>query len=155
MLKHFDPRRFLCRSAGVSLLVSSVFVLGACGGGDSSSSGTTAQTLPKAQFIARANAICVKGDAELNRTARHAFGGPNATVSQRADYATNTAIPIVERMVGDLRALPTPPDADRFNAILSAADQELTAVKQQPGNFGDQAFPRTDKLAHVYGLPAC
>ncbi|HEX3561782.1 MAG TPA: hypothetical protein VHU24_02995 [Solirubrobacterales bacterium] len=159
MLDHFDPRR-VHRPAGICLLVSSALLLGACGGGsgDSAGSATGAQnrtTLTKAQFIAKANAICKTGDAALTRTALRAFGGSSATASQRAQYATQTGVPIVERMVNELRALPAPPDEARFDAILATADQQVAAIKQQPSNFGDQFFARTDKLAHAYGLPDC
>jgi hypothetical protein len=159
MLDYFDPRR-IHRPAGICLLVSSGLLLGACGGGSGSSSGsaTGAQdgtTLTKAQFISKANAICKTGDAALTRTALHAFGGTSATASQRAQYATQTGIPIVERMVTELRALPAPPDEARFDAILATADRQVAALKQQPSNFGDRFFAHTDELAHAYGLPDC
>ena len=156
MLNRFDTRRFH-GPAGVCLAVSAALFVGACGGGGGGS--TTAAhggtTVSKAEFDSAANAICKQGDRELTRTALRAFAGQNATASQREQYATRTGIPIVERMISKLRALPAPPNPDRFNAIFAAADQEIAAVKQNPSTFGDQAFARTDKLAHAYGLPDC
>lgn len=143
------------RLASLCLLSLPLVALTACGGGSSTTTtGAQSQALSKPQLIAAANAICLQGDQAINRAQAQQLGGARPNAQQVARFATETGIPIIQRQIDGVRALPAPPDP-RLQAILDTAEQELGKVKADPSQFGDAAFAKTDKLAHVYGLPAC
>jgi len=88
----------------VAVVIAGVVVAG-CGGGDSSS--TTA--LSKSDFLAQGNAICAKGDKEINAAAGKVFTqsqAPSQATQQK--FVTDTVVPNIQGQIDAIDALPPP-----------------------------------------------
>ena len=98
--------------------------LAGCGSSDSESTAT----ITKSAFVKQADAICAKGNKEINKAGNEIFGslGQNQQPSkaQLEEFATGTLIPSVETQVAAISALPVPSgDEAQVQAILDAAQQ--------------------------------
>jgi hypothetical protein len=133
-------------------LILPLLLLPACGSGTHSSA-STRPALTKAQLISIANPICLRGDRKINRTMKSAFASGGFSPGRLARYARETGMPILRRMITELRALNTAPG--QFQVMLTTAEGELAELEKQPSHFGDKAFAKADRLAHEYGLPDC
>lgn len=139
------------RSMRVMLAVAGLggSVLTGCGGDKS---------LSKAEFIKKGDAICTKGNQEINAAAKKAFGnGSQPSKTQIAKFAKDDAIPAIETQISDLRGL-APPKADKAKVkkILDTANAALDKIKADPSILaGQQPFEESNKLAGDYGLKAC
>lgn len=139
-----------------AMLIVGLAVAGCGGSSDSSSSTTSAATLSKAQFLSQANAICAKGNKELN--AAGAKLGKNSSQADFTRYVTGTAIPGIQSQIDGITALGAPSgDQATVTSMLNLAQQDLDKIKANPdllaGNV-DQ-FANFAKVAHPYGLTAC
>jgi hypothetical protein len=133
-------------------------VLAGCGGGDSSS--TTA--LSKSEFVAQGNAICAKGDKEINAAAEKTFTQSQApSQATQEKFVTDTVIPSIQGQIDGIDALPPPSgDEDQVQAIVDAAQGALDKVKADPSSItgqgsGSDPFADANKLANAYGLDQC
>jgi hypothetical protein len=145
-------------------------VLAGCGGGGSSSSTTGASgtsgaqgaALPKSEFVAKGNAICAKGNQEINAEAKKIFTSSQApSQATQEKFVTDTVIPAIQQQIDGIDALPAPSgDEDQVQAIVDAAQSALDKAKQDPSLLTDQAqggdpFAQANKLADDYGLTKC
>jgi hypothetical protein len=136
-------------------LIGGALIAG-CGGGDDSSS--TEAALSKSAYLAQGNAICRKADAQLSAEAKKTFGNSSPSQAELSKFGTDTAIPIIEDELAQLRALPAPTgDEETVVAIFDAADDGLAKLKETPTLIvnGNEAFAKANKLAKSYGLTAC
>ena len=120
-----------------------------CGGGGD-------DNLSKSEFVAQGNAICKKGNAEINTAAKKL--NKNSTPAQLKSFATDTIVPSVESQISQIRALDEPSaDQDQVNAILDEADAALAKVKANPTLITSNAdpFAKANKKAKAYGLTVC
>jgi hypothetical protein len=129
---------------GVGLLAAG------CGGGD--------DNLTKAEFIQQADAICKKGNKQVDASAEKIFTtkqGP--TKAQLQQFASETLIPNIQSQVDDVRALNEPSeDEDQVNAFLDSAQAELDKGKEDPLYMtSDKSFSETNKLGKQYGFKVC
>jgi hypothetical protein len=150
-------------------------MLGAgCGGDDDETTvatGTTGATgatgaaggepLSKQEFIKQADAICAKGDDEINREGNQAFQGEPPSTEEQEQFATDTVIPNIQNQVDQIRTL-TPPegDEDEVNAILDAAQEGIDKLEEDPsliaeGGAAGGTFEEANRLAQDYGLRDC
>jgi hypothetical protein len=138
--------------------VLSAGVAAGCGGGG--------DHLTRAEFDKQGNAICKKGNQEINKAARSAFvvkskkkpsGPPGA--AQFKKFADDTLIPNVQSQIDQIRDLnPPSADEDQVNAILDAAQSALDKAKKDPTlleNNKNTPFKKANKLANAYGLTVC
>lgn len=147
-----------------------------CGGGDettittstgasgaSGATGAAGQPLTKTSFIAQADAICQRGNKEVNAEGKKIFGnlpkGQKPSQQQQESFANDTLIPNIQNQVDAIRAL-TPPsgDEDQVKAITDAAQQAIDQAKSDPSSLfqnGNDPFAKADKLATDYGLKVC
>lgn len=121
--------------------------------------GSSDDNLTKAEFLKQGNAICKKGNQEINKAANATFKkGQKPTKAQITKFANDTLIPSVEEQVNGIRDLnPPSADEDQVNKILDEADSALDKTKSDPSIFASNQdpFKKANKLAKDYGLTAC
>jgi ABC-type lipoprotein release transport system permease subunit len=139
------------------LLLGSVLAVGligaGCGGGDDDSDTTT--SLTKAEWIAKADAICQQGNQEINQAAQQQFGNQKPTAAAVQRFATGTALPNTQTQVDKIRALGAPSgDEDQVNEILDTVQADIDKAKSA-GDIEDSTFADGNALAKQYGLKVC
>lgn len=151
----------------IAVAAIAALAIAGCGGGSSTettgaSGATGAQGAPlsKSEFLAKGNAICAKGDQEINAAAKKVLGQGAPSQADLDKFATSTLIPNIQQQIDGLKALPPPSgDEDQVNAILSAAQSALDKAKQDPSLLtqqgGSDPFAQANKLANAYGLTKC
>jgi hypothetical protein len=143
---------------GATLLVAALGVAG-CGsssGSSASSAAGSAPTISKRAFLAKANAICVKGNAE-SKAARAKLGA-SPTEEQIVAFVRGTEVPAVQRQIDELRALGAPAGAQAtVKKMLGLAQQAVSRVKIVPTilTTGEDVFASFAAIAHPYGLTSC
>jgi hypothetical protein len=140
-----------------ALLLLPVLLLPACGGGDDAD--------PKAEFVAKAEAVCATAKAEREKN-------PQPTKLEALPAYVETLVGIAERAERDLRALELPEDdaTDLRSELLDPFAADIRAGKefslQVNAAAGDGAKllgllakrPKTTvdiDFANSYGLPTC
>jgi len=129
-----------------------------CGGSSSSSSSSTAtsaaSTITKAQFIARANAICAKDDPQLSEaTAKLSTLRSPAAL---AAAVRSTFVPAIESQVQEIHALGTPSgEAAQTAALLHLVQADVNKLMAHPALVSTDVFADFAKVAHPYGLTSC
>jgi len=143
-------------------IMSVGLVLAACGSNNNSTS-TTALT--KAEFLKKGNAICKKGNQQINKAAHQTFtkkkyptGPPPQSVQKK--FATDTLIPTVQGEIDGVKALGAPAgDEAQVKAIIDSAQSALDKGKADPTlllqNGKKDPFAKSNKLANAYGLTVC
>ena len=87
-----------CLVTGAVLLLG----IGAAGCGSSGSTDTTTAAITKSAFVAKANAICTKGN-KVQNTAGEKLG-KNPSQAQFTAYVNNTVIPNIQGQIDSVRA---------------------------------------------------
>lgn len=119
-------------------------VLAACGGG------YTSNTVTKAQFITRADAICEKADEDQLKI----MGSLPKETPER--QAVDAALAVTQRQAEELEALNSPVGEKREVAeIVRAIEAAVTQAEDAPLSEISRAFQKPDRLAAAYGLKAC
>jgi uncharacterized protein YceK len=142
--------------AGALILM---LVLGGCGSSSSSTSATSAVPttgITKAEFVKRANAICVKGNAESKAAA--AKLGANPSEGQVVTFVRSVEVPAVQAQIDAIRALGAPAgDAAKLAEMLKLAEHAVKEVRIQPTviSSGVDVFAGFAHIAHPYGLTSC
>ena len=152
-------RSSLYGGLAVAAVLSVGLVLTACGSNNNSTSTTAALTKP--QFLKQGNAICKKGNKQINQAGQKQFpkGSGKPTQAQITKFATGTVIPSVQSQIDGIRALGAPSgDEAKVKAIVDSAQADLDKSKKDPtlltSNKSDP-FAKTNKLAKAYGLTVC
>jgi hypothetical protein len=134
----------------------------AAGCGSSGSSGSTSTTaLTKTEWLKKANAICKKGNQQINAGAQKVFpkskGKPSPAELNK--FATGTLIPSVQSQIDQINALGAPKgDEAKVTAILNSAQAALDKGKKDPALLttnGPGPFKKTNQLSTAYGLTTC
>jgi hypothetical protein len=128
------------------------------------SSSTTAATLTKAEYVARANAVCATGNARSER-----IGDPGSDLKTEAEAVDAGAV-IATDTLRELRRLPVPDadawsvetiyahydklikDAARVSAALRAGDLATAQRVEQDAQADESA---ADAAADAFGLTVC
>jgi uncharacterized protein HemX len=150
------------RLAAMAIIAVLILGFAAAGcGSSSSSSKTTSSTattaLTKAQFVARANAICSTGNNQI--AAADAKLSKNPTKAQITAVVKTTTAPSIQAQINGIRALGAPSgDKATVTNMLNLAQADLNKVKSNPASLatgGASPFADFAKVAHPYGLTAC
>ena len=116
-----------------------------------SSTATTALT--KAQFVARANAICTTGNNQI--AAADAKLSKNPTKAQITAVVKTTTAPSIQAQINGIRALGAPSgDQATVTNMLNLAQADLNKVKSNPASLatgGASPFADFAKVAKTYG----
>jgi hypothetical protein len=149
-------RRLGDRSVAAAIVLAALGV-GGCGASNSASTRTSTPTaISKSVFLAKANAICVKGNA-ASKAARAKLG-PNPTEEQIVSFVRGTEVPAVQRQIDEIRALGAPAgDRATITKMLNLAQQAVGRVRVVPTilTTGEDVFAPFAAIAHPYGLTAC
>jgi hypothetical protein len=149
------------RSPGALLAGTLTIALAVAGCGSSATKSSTTPPVPatgitKAEFVERANAICVKGNAESKAAAAKLGGNPSE--GQIVTFVRSTEVPAVQAQIDAIRALGAPPgDAAKIAEMLKLAEHAVKEVKIQPTviSSGVDVFSGFAAIAHPYGLTSC
>lgn len=138
-----------------SLAVGAVAVAG-CGGDDETSSTTAA--ISKEDFLTQGNQICAEGNKKFDEGLKQlqGEGGNEPSEADIEQFATDSAVPIIQEQIDQLRALGIPSgDEDQVNAFLDSAQSDNDKLEADPSLLTSNLFADTNKLAHQYGLTEC
>jgi hypothetical protein len=159
-MRYLGPRRSkVVKAAGALLAIS----LTACGGGSSSSSSTTTPfVVTKADYIARANTVCLGMNARV------------ASVSDGDPFASADGVEQVKQIVSttreELRTIPIPPgDEATLQDIYSKVDVLIRDYAELAEAMRSGDSSRTDEISakghrdqkaandasNAYGLTVC
>jgi hypothetical protein len=139
-------------------------IIWGCGGGGGGD--TTTATITRAQFIARANAACLKfhkqAQTELFSYLKSGGGepeDPDALAAYQADLGRRFVIGVKRRELAEFRALGLPSDdGGKAKAVIVAFEKGIGKAEQDPaGAAKDSAksLGGAEKLAVEYGLTGC
>ncbi len=157
------------RPALVSLLAASALVLAACGDDDDDkkSEAGGGDQLTKAELIQQADAICKKGDAEIDAAFQKEFKGATEEPSPKEiqPLFESTVVPNIERQINAVAVLKPPEDLqDDWDAFITSARSGLAGTKEAAKTpeglektFSDEGDPFKDAeaKAKALGLKEC
>jgi hypothetical protein len=151
------------RTAVAATLIVGLATAG-CGGGKSKSTSSTSTStattaaLSKPAFLKKGNAICKRGNREINAQAHRVFTKNRPPTPAQVMRFAKRAIPIVQGEINGVRALPAPAgDQAKVTKLVYAVQKDLDKVKANPALLAGKRDPFKDanKLAKVYGLTVC
>lgn len=149
--------------ASLAALAALGLIAAGCGSSSNSSTESSTSSLTKAEFLKQGNAICAKGNEEINEGFEEFVKerglsktkAPSKAVQEEAVEAV--LIPRISKELESIRAL-GPPD-EEAEAALDAAEEALEQGEEDPTQFlkNESAgpFAKANKLAREYGLTKC
>jgi hypothetical protein len=149
---------------GLALLAA--LIVGVCVAGCGSSSSTTNETtaaITKAEFVAKGNAVCVKGEkaqeAEINAyIKKNGLENKKPSKAQEAELVETVLVPNVQGQIDGVKALGAPSgEEQQVNSALELSQQALDKVEANPElAFGkENVFAAAGKQLHAVGLKKC
>jgi hypothetical protein len=150
---------------GLALMVA--LIVGACmaGCGSSGSTTTTETTaaISKAEFVAKGNAVCVKGEkaqeAEVNAyVKKNGLENQKPSKAQEAELVETVFAPNIQSQIDGVKALGAPSgEEQQVGSALELSQQALEKVEANPElAFGKQnPFAAAGKQLHALGLKEC
>jgi hypothetical protein len=152
-----DSRRAWCgRGTATAGLLMVALIAAGCGSSNSSSTAATVTgPLTKAAFVAKANAICVKGTIQTEKAGSSLGNSP--TEQEAAVAVPAKFVPAVQAQIDELKALSVPPgEQATVTNMFDLAQADLNKVKSDPKlAFETKTFADFASVAHAYGLKSC
>jgi hypothetical protein len=131
--------------------------------------------IAKAEFVERANAVCLEtrkeiaaefssyGESRVAREAEKAQRAGELTAGEANEAAARVAerilIPAMRSQLEELRGLGTPrEDGDRAEAMIDAFDEGIEKAEARPeraARDGSEAFGKARRLATEFGVTSC
>jgi len=168
-----DDAPVACRRALTVLMRLTALVIGAalvlagasCGGAGKSTASsassvgsTPTSTVPaaptKAEYLAKANAICNATNGPLAATALKLASHPSPV--EAAHVIAGSFIPQIKSQLSQIQAIGTPAGGQ---ATIATMDHllagDIARIEKDPALAGPAAFHDFAKVAHGYGLTAC
>jgi hypothetical protein len=147
----------------VLLASTAALAVAGCGGGDDSTSASTAAGLTADEWTTQADQICAQGDKDQQAAIKQFLqengisGNQQPTAAQFEQLATDVVIPSIQDQIDAIKALPIPEDtSDQVQQFLDQAQADLDDIKGDPSQIINQhAFDNTEKLAQGLGLQNC
>jgi hypothetical protein len=148
------------------LALMTALILGVCVAGCGSSSSTTTETtaaITKAEFVAKGNAVCVKGEkgqeAEINAyIKKNGLEKQKPTKAQNVEIVETILAPNIQSQIDGVKALGAPSgEEQQVNSALELSQQTLEKIEANPElAFGKgNAFAAAGKQLHALGLKEC
>jgi len=139
----------------VSLLVAAGLAVAASACGSSGG-------VSKSEYLAKAKAVCQKGNQTLTDASNAAFAklppGQKPSDPEIEAFVRQTVVPTIRDQVRQLRALPPPKGKkSQVQEIYQALDKGLDELEKNPEKLidGTNAFAEADSLATKYGITVC
>lgn len=144
-------------------IVAIAAIVAGCGSSDDSTETTAALT--KQQFVTQADAICKRGNAEINE-GFESFAKQNdipknqePSKEQGVELVETVIVPSIETQSEELRALGAPSgDEDEISVMLDSLDEGIEEAEEDPealfASKSDPFGPANEK-AKQYGLEVC
>ena len=148
------PVRTTTRMRAMALLAAAGLALSAAACGEDG--------ITKTEYLARAKAVCQKGNQTLTEASNATFAkvppGQKLSDPEIENFVRQTVVPTIRTQVKELRALP-PPKGKKKNVeeIYRALDKGLDELEQNPKKLidGSNVFAEADSLAAKYGITVC
>jgi hypothetical protein len=148
-----SPRGRMGAIAVAGLLMVGLGVAG-CGGSGAGAKSTPAATITKAEFVAKANAVCGKADGVLSSA--EAKLANLRSKAQVAAVVRDTFVPSIEAQINGIRALGVPTGGQAaVTSMLRLVQADLNTLKSKPMLVATDVFANFAHVAHPYGLTAC
>ncbi len=155
-------RRMICGLALMAALVVGVWVAG-CGSSNNSTSTETTAAISKAEFVAKGNAVCVKGEkaqeAEINAyVKKHGLENKKPSKAQEAELVETVLVPNIQSQIDGVTALGAPSgEEQQVSSALELSQQTLEKIEANPElAFGNNdTFAAAGKQLHALGLKEC
>lgn len=139
--------------------------LAGCGsdGDETTSDGATIATnsLSKAEYVEKANAICADAYSEITRKYEAFYEAERRTVAELDNKAMEVVVPNLEILVKRLKELGAPQGQEpKIEKIIAALEKGIKTAKADEstvrGAEGNEfAFEKPYKLMWAYGLNKC
>jgi len=138
-------------AGGAALILASA----GCGGAGKRTAVSTAPAAPtKAEYLAKANAICNATNGPLTATVLELARHPSP--AEAARIVAGTFVPQIKSQFSQIQAIGTP---DGGGATIATMDRlltgDLTRIERDPALASPAAFHDFAQVAHAYGLTAC
>jgi len=133
-------------------------------GGDADGDSAETKTIPKAEFVKRANAIC---RSTLEKITSEVFPvleksvdkSEDAKAAAEASLVPTVLVPGLQAEIDEIRALGVPSgDEEQVEAFLGAVQEIVDQGKADPESLGSSAvepYAEAAALADKYGLISC
>jgi hypothetical protein len=170
MEQYFLSIKRFC-AAGVALIVVSFLAIGCGGGGDGdgseagadTSDGVTVETgsLTKAQFVKKADKICIDTKGHFERQAAtlgKSIAPGEITPRVIASLVKSTLIPDYEELIAQIGSIGAPSgDEEQIATFLNAVQETIDYAGENPEKAFESLnlFAKASKLAKEYGLSGC
>jgi hypothetical protein len=149
--------------AVLAALAAITMIAAGCGGGGDSSSDSS--SLTKAEFLKQGNAICAKGNKEINEGFEE-FAKENGfsekkqpSEAQLTEVIETVVLPKVRGQVEGIKALGAPSGEEaQVEAITDAAEEALEKGEEEPAALASEKadpFTKANEKASAYGLVKC
>jgi hypothetical protein len=147
----------------LALVALAAIVIG-CGDSDDGGSETTeaTETLTKAEFIKRGDAICEEAN-EQNETEAEEFAKEKdftlekATDEQLEEAITEVLVPSLNQQAEDIKALGAPQgDEGQVDKIIVSLEDGASEIEDDPSlAFEGRPLKESSRLADDYGFEVC
>jgi len=139
------------KTFAIAAAVAGLGVAG-CGGDD--------EALTKAEFVKQGNAICAKGNAEIEKKVEELIaGGKEPDMDAQIAFFEDDVLPNLQGQIDDLGEL-TPPEADEgeVEAIIASAQEAIDKAEEDLEAVAaaeEDPFADANEKLGAYGLSKC
>jgi hypothetical protein len=146
----------------LAALAALALIVAGCGGGSSSTESTS--SLSKAEFLKEGNAVCAKGNEEIEETfesfaKEHNLSEKNPPSEDELQEVASEILPIISNQIEGVRDVGIPSEGGQgIEDALNAAEEALEEAEEDPTAFTgekDDPFKKANKMATEVGLTAC
>lgn len=155
-------RRMIWGLVPMAVIIVGVCVAG-CGSSSNSTSTETTAAISKAEFVAKGNAVCVKGEkaqeSEINAyVKKHGLENKKPSKAQEAELVETVLVPNIQSQIDGVKALGAPSgEEQQVSSALELSQQTLEKIEANPElAFGNKDnFAAAGKQLHALGLKEC
>lgn len=156
----------MSKSLMVLLAAAAALAIVIAGCGSGSDNTETTSSLTKAEFVKKGNALCAKGNEEIEEGfekfgKEHGFSKEKEPSNAELEEAVESVlIPKISKEIEGIRALGTPAEGGaEAEAVLDAAEEALEKGEEDPSVMLKEEsagpFAKANKLAREFGLTKC